>query len=195
MIRNVRLAVAALVAVSALTVSAQAQTKPFKIRGTGVAPEGLPLPGQEAREHSIVGNATELGRHTGLGTVATDSAVVDSAAGTISGEFGGGSEYTFVAANGDKLVCWYGRTDHGAAAPGTFELTIVGSTEGGDLIVDSEFFAEFVVQTEQCTGRFAKASGSWMMRAFSLEPWVLGSSDPIFYGWEGEGELEFVKGK
>lgn len=32
--------------------------KPFKIRGAGVGPEGLPLPGQDARSHWVEGNAT-----------------------------------------------------------------------------------------------------------------------------------------
>lgn len=92
----------------------QAQVKPFK-SGSGVAPEGLPLPGQEPREHNIVGDA--LGRYTGTDKVQTDSAAFNPDMGTIEGEFGGGCAYTFVAANGDKLVCWYGRTDHGAAVP------------------------------------------------------------------------------
>src|SRR5947207_3464736 len=63
---------------------AQAQAKPFKITGTGVAPMGLPLPGQDPRPHSIVGNATHLGRHTGIGTVETDSAAFDPATGRIT---------------------------------------------------------------------------------------------------------------
>jgi len=188
---NFRLALLALVAFGTLAVTAQAQVKPFKITGGGIAPTGLPLPGQEGRHHLSVGNATHLGKYTGDGTVATDSAEFDPETGTIKGEFGSGSPYTFVGANGDKLVCVYGRTAFGAAEPGTFELTIVGATEGGDLIVTAAFIAEFVVQPES-TGKFAGVTGSWIMFAFT-EPFVLGSSDPIEYSWEGEGELTFPK--
>ena len=60
-----------------LGLRADAQTKPFKISGQGVGPTGLPLPGQTPRSHWIVGEATELGRHYGEGTVRTDSAAFD----------------------------------------------------------------------------------------------------------------------
>ena len=53
--------------------TAQAQVvKPFKIVGTGPAPSGLSLPGGPEEPHSIVGEATYLGRHTGSGTEQTD---------------------------------------------------------------------------------------------------------------------------
>ena len=184
-----------LATIALASATAQAQVKPFKITGGGVAPEGLPPPGEEGRQHWSVGNATHLGKYTGDGTVAIDTAAFDPVTGTIKGEFGGGSPYTFVAANGDRLVCVYGRTAFGAAVPGTFELTIVGATEEGAPIVHSTFTAEFVVQPELCTGRFAGVTGSWVMYAYSIEPFVLGSSDPISYGWDGEGELTFPKKK
>ena len=50
--------------------------------GGGVAPFGLPLPGQDPRPHSSLGQATHLGRYTGDGTVETDSAAFDPATGT-----------------------------------------------------------------------------------------------------------------
>jgi hypothetical protein len=190
MFRNFRLALIALVAVGTLAVSAQAQVKPFKIRGSGTALEGLPLPGQDPRPHDIAGNATHLGRYTGIGTVQTDTAVFHPETGTFAGEFGSGSPYVFAAANGDKLVTWYGRTDHGAQEPGTFKLTIVDVTEEGALVVTAEFIAEFVVQPDESTGKFAGVTGSWIMYAFT-DPFVLGSTDPGAYWWEGEGELTF----
>src|SRR4051812_41710531 len=86
MYRNVRLAMTAVVAISALAcASAQAQTKPFKITGAGIATTGLPLPGQEPRHHWSVGNATHLGKYSGDGTVATDSAAPTGPT-TIEGE-------------------------------------------------------------------------------------------------------------
>lgn len=201
MIRNVRwFAAVAVVAMMMLAAaSAQAQVKPFKITGGGIAPDGLPLPGQEGRHHLSVGTATHLGKYTGDGTVATDSAEFNAGTGTIQGEFGSGIPYTFTAANGDKLVCIYGRAagnpaagEHPASEPGTFELTIVESTPDG-LVVTAAFVAEFVVQPELCTGRFKGVTGSWIMYAFT-EPFLLGSSEPIVYTWEGEGELKFPQG-
>src|SRR4051812_25031715 len=101
------------------TRSAEAQVEAFKISGSGVGPVGLPLPGEDPRPHSILGIATHLGLHTGEATVRTDSAVPDFASGRITGEFGSGSPFIFTAANGDKLVCYYGRADKGASQPGT----------------------------------------------------------------------------
>src|SRR5689334_14976662 len=90
MIRSARchilmLSLAALIAGLGLaTAPAHAQVvKPFKIKGSGEGPTGLPLPGQDPREHWIVGEATHLGRHCGKGTVRTDSAEFDQATGKI----------------------------------------------------------------------------------------------------------------
>ena len=178
--------------VSTLTLAChevQAQVKPFKISGAGIAPSGLPLPGQLAREHWSVGNATHLGRYTGDGAVKTDSAFPQPN-GTIIGQFGSGSPYVFTAANGDELVCFYGLTGEGATEPGAFELTILGVTPDGNLIVEARFIAQFVPKSELCTGKFAGVTGGWVMYAWT-EPFVLGSSDPIAYWWEGNGALTF----
>jgi len=139
-----------------------------------------------------VGNATHLGRHTGEGTVKTDSAVFDPATGRIIGEFGSGAPFVFTGANGDELVCYYGRTDFGANKPGTFELTILDVLADGSLVVEALFIAEFVPQPDECTGKFAGVTGSWVMYA-TTEPFVLGSDDPINYSWKGQGSLTFEK--
>ena len=60
---------------SLLTYDAEAQVKPFKINGEGVAPLGLPLPGQDARRcdavhpyhrrtlpHGVLGTRIDLAR-------------------------------------------------------------------------------------------------------------------------------------
>jgi hypothetical protein len=52
-----------------------------------------------------------------------------------------------------------------------------------------------VAQPDDSTGKFAGATGGWVMYAWTTEPFVLGLTDPVFYAWEGEGSLEFVKGK
>lgn len=182
-------------AVLVLAVGAvQAQSKPFKIVGAGVAPNGLPLPGQEPRTHWSVGAATELGLYFGNGGIRTDSAAPNPATGGIAGEFGSASPYEFANGRGDKLVCYYGRTDHGAQTPGTFEITIVDVLDDGSLVVQAEFVAEFIAQPKLSTGKFAGATGSWIMSAWTA-PFVLGSDDPILYAWEGEGTLTFKKGK
>jgi hypothetical protein len=83
---------------------AEAQIKPFKISGEGIAPDGLSLPGDDPRSHWIVGEAIHLGRHYGEGSVQTFTAIPGPEAGQITGEFGSGSAFTFVGANGDELV-------------------------------------------------------------------------------------------
>ncbi len=165
--------------------------KPFKITGEGVGPEGLPLPGQPPRPHWIIGNATHLGRHYGEGTVQTDSANVEPD-GRITGEFGSGSPFVFTAANGDTLTCVYGRELFGASQEGTFEL--IPLPDLGPGIYMAYWIAEFVPQPELCTGKFAGISGKWVMYAVS-EPFLLGSSAPVGYSWEGEGKLTFRQGK
>lgn len=168
----------------------EAQTEPFKIVGAGQGPYGLPLPGQPARPHWAVGVASGLGLYYGEGTVETDSAA-DQHDGTITGQFGSGSPFVFTGANGDKLVCWYGRTAHGASKPGTFTLTILEVLSDGSLVVEAAWIAEFVAVPDQSTGRFAGVTGSWVMYAYSA-PFVLGSDDPVDYWWHGEGTLTFA---
>jgi hypothetical protein len=185
--------VALLVALVVASAPAQAQVKPFKITGEGVGPLGLSLPGQDPRPHWIVGNATHLGRHYGEGFVRTDTANFQPD-GTITGTFGSGAPFVFTGANGDQLVCYYGRTDHGASKPGTFVLTILDVLEDGSLLVEAAWIAEFVPVSDQCTEKFLGVTGSWVMYAYS-KPFVLGSSDPVDYSWEGEGTLTLQKGK
>ena len=195
-LRGIAGRLAAVLAVLALAAAGgAAQVKPFKISGEGAGPLGLPLPGQDPRGHWVVGHATYLGKHTGEGSVRTDSAVPVFEGGQVvgfAGEFGSGDPFVFTGANGDELATYYGRTDKGASTPGTFTLTIVGVTEGGAPIVEALWVAEFVAQPALSTGKFAGATGSWVMYAWS-EPFVLGSSDPVYYAWEGEGRLTFPK--
>ena len=166
-----------------------AVTKPFKVTGGGVAPEGLRPPG-EVTTHLIDGTATHLGHHTGEGDFDIFTLVPTSPT-TLEGTFGSHDPCVFVAANGDELVCYYGRTDKGAAEVGTFEITVVGGTPEAPL-VEAFFIAEFVVQPDLSTGRFDGATGSWTMFA-QTEPFILGSSDPVDYTWEGEGTLTLPK--
>lgn len=172
--------------------SAAAQTVPFAIAGVGNAPEGLPLPGQPARLHNIVGVAPFLGLHTGLGEVQTDTVVPADVGefGGFTGEFKG--KFTFRKLNGSKLVTDYGNTAAGASTPGTFTITIVGATLDGAPIVEALFIAEFVVDPAKSTSQFKGATGRWVMYA-QTAPFVLGSTDSTDYGWVGAGTLTFPK--
>jgi hypothetical protein len=105
-------------ALSAGTVAAQ--TRPFVITGVGAGPQGLPLPGQAPRSHWIVGVASQLGLHTGEGTVRTDTAIPGLANGRITGQFGSGSPFVFRGLNGDKLVCNYWPRGPGGQRAGQF---------------------------------------------------------------------------
>lgn len=189
--------VAGLVVGSLFMAPAQAQNvKPFKITGSGVGPSGLPLPGQPARPHWVVGEATHLGHHYGEGTVQTLSVDPVSPPGTITGRFGSGSPFVFTGANGDKLACDYG-DQPGSDASGTFTLHILdvlGILPDGTpiLLVEALWVADFVVKPELSTGKFAGATGSWVMYARS-EPFVLGSDAPTAFSWEGEGKIKFFR--
>lgn len=194
MVHTVRrsLILSSLVVALGAVIPAEAQEKPFKIRGTGVGPLGLPLPQTGPRPLSATGTATHLGHYTGSGDIQTDSAVVDPVNGIITGEFGSGSPFVFIAADGSELVADFGRTDLGAAQPGSFRLQILEQLPGGGLRVVGIFTAEFVVRPNLSTGRFAGVTGSWIMVAVT-EPFVLGSSDPVDFSWEGEGTLTFPR--
>ncbi len=168
----------------------EAQVTPFKIIGAGVGPMGLPLPGEPGRPHWAIGDASDLGFYFGLGQVETDTAI-PSPDGTISGEFGSSVPFVFTGAHGDTLACYYGRTEFGAAEPGTFELVPVPQLGAGWYV--AHFIAEFVPYDPECTGRFKGVTGGWIMYA-TTAPFLLGSSDPVYYTWEGEGSLTFAKG-
>jgi hypothetical protein len=173
--------------------TAQAQVeKPFKINGSGFAPTGLSIPpefgGTSApAPHYIQGNATHLGRHRGAGAEVTLNAVVNQSDGSISGAFESGIPFRFEGANGDVLSCTYGDTNNGAATQGNYKLTPVGS---GKYIAN--FVAEFVPVSDECSGKFAGVTGSWIMYATS-KPFILGKA--FEYSWHGEGTLTFMKGK
>jgi hypothetical protein len=164
---------------------AAAQERAFQITGSGVGPTGLPLPGQPPRSHWIIGEATDLGRHTGEGAVNTRDATFQPD-GTITGTFNSAIPFVFVAANGDRFAMHYGNKDAGAANWGTFTLYPT-ETPG---VYTAVWWAEFTPVNSASTGRFSNVSGSFFMLAVS-EPFVLGSMDPIAYSWSGQGRLTF----
>ena len=168
---------------------AEAQCISFWITGAGIGPQGLPLPGEPGRPHWAVGFATDLGLYYGQGGVETDTATFKSD-GTITGQFGSSEPFVFTGEDGDSLACYYGRTDHGATQPGTFTLVPVTALGAG--WYTAHFIAEFVPYDPDCTGKFQGATGGWIMYAES-GPFLLGSSEPLTYAWEGQGSIKLSK--
>jgi hypothetical protein len=165
--------------------TAQAQTKPFKIIGTGEGAHGLPGPGQDPREHTAEGTATHLGRYSGVGSVRTLAITGVNEEGYPIGTFESGSPFVFTGANGDQLVTDYG---HGENV-GTF--TLVPAAEEGYFV--AYWIADFI-PTAASTGKFAGVTGGWTMYAIS-DPFRPGFDEPLTYSWRGEGYLTFVKAK
>jgi hypothetical protein len=175
------------VAVLALACNlAEAQTKPFKISGGGIAPDGFPLPGGHA-PHWAVGEGTFLGRYNGQGAVQNDS-VEFLPNGDATGTFESYGPYVFTGANGDQLAVYYGNPDYGPQ--GTYDLVYLGGPAGLGGTYMAFFVAEFVPYDPDCTGKFKGVSGGWTMYA-TTEPFVLGATDPIAYEWQGKGSLTF----
>jgi hypothetical protein len=160
---------------------------PFKVNGGGTAPDGLPVfPGGTA-EHNATGNATHLGKYTGDEGL-FELLSIDPATGT--GTFRG--SFVFVAANGDRLAMDYGADPDN---PGRFTLT---PQAGGKVV--ARFVAEFTPDPSRSTGRFANVTGgSFIMIAtskpFDPTPNAEGYTQPFAYTWQGQGTLEFGKGK
>jgi hypothetical protein len=163
---------------------AQAQVKPFKVTGGGIATEGLPLTPMTPAPHWAAGEATELGRYYGEGAFQ-----VLQFTGPTTAEFDSAEPFVFVGANGDRLAFTYGDPANGAAGPGQVELFPAGN---GTVV--AVFVAEFNPVPELSTGRFARVVGGGFIMTAVTEPFVLGATDPVGYTWSGAGTLEFRKG-
>jgi hypothetical protein len=167
---------------------AEAQVEPFKVTGGGPAPMGLSILGADS-PHSATGHATHVGRYSGDGVANVLSFDPSTGSGTFRGR------YTFVAANGDRLACTYGDTRNGARQDGTFQVYDAGF---GDIVV--VFIAEFNPIPAECTGRFRDVvDGSFLMVA-ETDPFPLqidedGFTPPFDYTWEGDGWIEFQRGR
>ncbi len=166
---------------------AQAQTaRPFKISGGGFAPNGLNPTVGSVSSHNATGEATHLGRYQGAGALILNTLDLE----TLSGTFGSAEPFVFQAANGDKLVTQYGNTGFGAKTPGTYQIIPLGNSLAEPVVV--VFLAEFVVQPNESTGRFKGATGSWIMEARTA-PFILGSTTPLPYMWQGQGKISMPR--
>ena len=137
---GVALVAAALVFVATSSPAQAKHPKPFHISGTGIALTGLPLPGQPPRSLISSGTANHLGQHTGSGNMITTTAV-PQLDGSFTGTFGSVDHFTFIGANGDKLVCRFGK-----AAPDEFVGTFVLSPDlDNPGIFTADLIADFVL--------------------------------------------------
>jgi hypothetical protein len=170
-LKSVVVPLTALVVALTLTCQqAEAQVKPFKVKGEGESgPEGLSVIGAPS-PYGATGTATHLGNYSGSGFAQV------TGPGTFTGAF------DFVAANGDVLSCVH---------PGTFAVYPDGQ---------GRFFAIFdaiFTPTSASTGKFANVGGSFRMIAIteSFDVLPTGSTTPFDFEWHGEGSLEFAKKK
>ena len=172
---------AALVALAVTVDSARAQghRHKFSIAGSGTATH-VPLDGSSV-SHPSLGVGTFIGLHHGSG----DYRTVSFNPADLTFTFESAETYTFTARNGDKLVCTYGQ---GPLGPGMGFATPLP-----DGTVNAVFLAEFNPVGSECTGRFANASGSFLMLAFSTKSFVPANSPGpgtrLQYSWVGSGTL------
>ena len=158
----------------------EAQVKPFKITGGGVAPFGLsPFLGDQFpfNTHNAVGQATELGKYSALGRFQ-----LDAFTGPLSALFSSAEPCVFIAANGDRIQFDYA---------GTVEL----ATDDG-VTFTGVFIATFtpVLTPGANTGRFEKVIGGSFVMVATTKPFKFFEPNAP-YTWEGNGTLEFRKGK
>lgn len=192
MLKNVKLRWLSMLCIAALALgglenSALAQKEPFKVTGGGEAPGGLSVFGDDS-PFNVSGTATHLGKYSGDEGIAIVTSIDEDLSGTFKGSF------VFVAANGDRLVCAFGDTEKGAESDGIFFAVPAGA---GLSIV---FCAEFIPITSECTGRFEGVIGSFtllaMTESFDPTPDPCTGFTPAFdFTWEGDGWLEFDRGK
>ena len=160
---------------------AEAQVKPFRVTGGGIAANGLPtVPGTPAPQWAI-GHATELGRYYAQGTFK-----LLAFTGPLTATFSSAGPCVFVAANGDQLAFTYGDVTNHAEQPGQVQLFPVAANK-----VVARFVAEFNPSLPQCTGRFANVVGGSFIMVAVTEPFVFGSTTPVRYRWAGAGSIEF----
>jgi hypothetical protein len=185
MISHVRkLHVALVVAILALTSHrAEAQAKPFKLTGGGIA-SAFPLAPGIPETHNAVGTATGLGAYYAEGAFELLTPPSD----TLSAEFSSAEPCVFTAANGDQLAFTYGDTSNGAAEPGQVQLYPVA-----DGLFVAVFVAEFNPDLENCTGRFAKLTGGSVIVTAVSDPFdpFNQPAEGIGYTWSGQGTLEY----
>jgi hypothetical protein len=152
---------------------AQAQVEPFHVSGSGIV-AFIPLVEGLSAPHDADGTATHLGRYHAEGLVR-----LDHFTGPTTADFSSAVPVVFTAANGDELHFDYA---------GTVELIPLG----GGLFV-TVWVAEFTPAAGS-TGRFANVIGGSFIMTAVTEPFALGDTD-IAYEWEGNGTLEFHRGK
>jgi hypothetical protein len=166
---------------------ADVPTLPFHDTGTVNAYAGMPLIPGNSIGFSATGTGSSLGAYTGTGTFELGSLSI-SPTGAVSGTFRG--SFVFVAANGDRLAIIMG-----AGFTGTFTGQM---SADGTAVTNLNFDAMFTLDTANCTGRFAGATGSFHQIAHadtvSLISTVPGYTAPFEMPWSGEGMIQLSRG-
>lgn len=181
---------AAVLALFAFTCQhAEAQVKPFQVKGEGNAPEGLSLIPFDAGPYTVSGTATHLGAYSGFGIayLTTDDPGPIPPGAALHASFSGG--FVFVAANGDRLVCQHPGTV--AVYPdgaGRFYAVFDAIFTPASLTIDGTTYTS--------TGKFKNVGGSFRMIAttesfdIDFDNFVTSEFD---FSWIGEGKLNFPK--
>ena len=206
---------ALLVFIAFSTATAQAQTIPFFITGSGEVVNGeIPLfVAQGPIDHTTdAGFGIKIGPHTGDGQF---ELVADADLATLTAQFQSTTPYEFRSSFGGNnvLACNYGVTtgELPADEPGVATLHSINAGADPNTPLDDTFiitfWAEFRPALDSCTGKFRRGrlkSGSFMMLAIS-GPVVLGPNgtminadtvdpnnpEPMPYSWYGLGTLTF----
>ncbi len=148
-------------------------SKPFKVTGAGFVDKFPLIPGEEV-PFTAVGNATNLGKYTGEGTVRLDAFTSPTTA-----DFSSGVPFVFTGANGDQLAFDFA---------GSVELTFIPNTD----LVTTKWTAEFTPVIGENSGKFANVSGGSFEMIAETGP-VLLTDVNIPFSWNGEGELDYAK--
>ena len=173
--------------------SANAQTVPFFIVGSGTIPEGIPLTPGESRPHQSIGYASLIGFHTGSGALR----LLDFTSPTTA-NFESAEPYKFKSLFGRQTLAFnYGKVPD-AKEPGEVELFFVDQAAG---IVIGVFLAEFTPDAASSTGRFKRVKGGSFTMLAITEPFQLSPSGGIpvaddangviDYSWVGIGSLKY----
>ena len=158
--------------------NASAQTKPFKIKGVGIADFIPSVPGTSA-EHFAVGTGTGLGCYYGEGALTLIGYTSPNTAA-----FKSTTPFVFYGEEA-TLACDYGITPAG-------QVTLFPA--GGNLVY-AVFVANFTAVPAKSTGKFKKITGGGFEMIAVSAPFVFGSTTPVPYAWTGEGSFNYAKGK
>jgi hypothetical protein len=172
--------------------SAEAQTRPFFIKGGGTA-AFIPFDPDSDEDgtatHVSTGNATYLGGHSGEGAI---ELLAFTSANTAT--FQSAKPFEFSSKH-LRLAFDYGRADKGVPA-GVVTLYPAGPSHPGKVVAifDAIFTLSSATPLTKAGIKKAEKVGDARFRMIATtEPFVFGVKVPVAYTWAGEGTLTFAK--